>query len=159
MLDLEKYRRELNNIFSENSVSIAYIFGSAAKDAIGPDSDIDVAVLFSENAPKEEFFERELNISHQMSLLLKKETDVVNLATVNSPVLKHNAVFEGKIIFVKDQEIQFELERKTRQEFEDTKYLREINSKIMRRQLQEGTFGKAPLSPQAEKIMARHAHK
>lgn len=142
----QEQKQELNKIFQENDVCLAYLFGSAAKGEPGPMSDLDFAVLFSSKVPAKKYFKAELNIAGQIGSLFKiNRVDVVNLATVNNPLLKHNAVFGGEAVFSTDQKIKFSVERKTLIEYEDTKRLRETAYSILRRQIKDGVFGTAKL--------------
>jgi len=152
-------QKQLNQILEENRVILAYIFGSVAKEKVRPLSDFDIAIVFSKKVAKEMYFNRELKIAAKIGRLLKiNRVDVVNLETINSPLLKYNAVFGSKPILVKDQKFRFNLERKIMQEYEDTKYLREIQYYYLKKHIQNGTFGKAPLSPKQEKIIANYVH-
>ena len=72
--------------------------------------------------------------------------DLVNLERASNPVLKHNIVFLGKVIFASDFKKSFEFQRKTLREYEDTKHLRNTQSVIMRKHIQEGTFGRPMIS-------------
>ena len=142
----QNQKDELNKIFRENDVCLAYLFGSAAKGEPGPLSDLDFAILFSKDAPQEKYFKAELNIAGEIGSLFKiNRVDVINLATVNNPLLKHNAVFGGEVIFSTDQKIKFAVERKIMMEYEDTKQLRETAYSILRRQIKDGRFGTAKL--------------
>jgi hypothetical protein len=73
-----------------------------------------------------------------------ERVDVVNLATSDDPLLNYNAVFQGNLIFEKDEGLRFELERKVMQEYEDTKHLRETQAELLKQRIREGTFGKVP---------------
>lgn len=135
---------QLNKIFEDNGVVLAYIFGSFARGTVSPLSDFDVAILFSKEVDITEYFDRELKIAGEIGRVMKIDrVDVINLATVRNPLLKYNAVFEGKTIFVKDPNIRFITEQITRQEYEDTEYLRETSYKILNSHIKEGTFGTA----------------
>lgn len=158
---MKKVKKEkLNKIFEENDVVLAYLFGSAAKGQTGPLSDIDIAVLFSEKVKEEDYFDKKLHLAGEIGSLFKtNRVDVINLKTVRSPLLKHNAVFEGQAIFVKDKELQFEIETKIMKEYEDTKHLRKVAYEILERHVREGTFGKAPFSPKQERYFAKHGRR
>lgn len=143
----QKQQRQLNKILKENNIVLAYIFGSFTQDKTGPLSDLDIAILFSKEVSENEYFNRELKLSSRMGSLFKiNRVDVINLKTVNSPLLKHNAVFEGKIIFGENSKNRFELEKRIMQEYEDTKHLRSIQNKIMNEQIRIGAFGKPQIS-------------
>lgn len=140
---------KLKKIFEENGVCLAYIFGSAARKELkelGPLSDIDFAILFDKSVPEREYFEKGLHIAGEIGSLFKiNRVDVINLKTVNHPLLAHNAVFGGRPIFVKDPKIRFALERKIMHEHEDTEYLRSVQSHYLYKHIKEGTFGKPSL--------------
>jgi predicted nucleotidyltransferase len=136
-------QKKLNEIFKENQVVFAYLFGSAAQGKTGPLSDIDMAILFSEKIRKEDYFNKELRLATEIGKLFKIDrVDIINLETTRSPLLKQRAVLKGKPIFVADKKKKFALERKILQEYENTKHLRKVQNEIMRRQIKEGTFGK-----------------
>jgi len=141
----QKQQEQLNKIFVKNQVILAYIFGSAAKKELkdlGPLSDMDFAILFDKKVPEKEYFNKELRIASEIDGVFHVDrTDVINLKTVNHPLLKHNAVFDGRPIFIKDIKIRLDLEIKIMQEYEDTNYLRKTTSKIILRQIKDGTFG------------------
>lgn len=139
---------------------MAYVFGSFARDAVGPLSDFDIAVLFSKKISAEDCLNHQLELVTEVGGIVNiSRVDVINLETVESPVLKHKAVFESVPILVKDSGIKFSVEKQTMQGYEDTKYLRETNYRIMTRQIKDGTFGKAPFSPRQEKLIAQYAHR
>lgn len=138
---------ELNDIFMENNVSLAYLFGSVAKDKAGPLSDIDFAVVFNSDVSKDEQFEKELKLAGELGRFFETDKiDLVNFERASSPVLKHNIVFLGKVIFAGDVKKRFEIQRKTLCEYEDTKHLRSTQYAIMRKHIQEGTFGRPMIS-------------
>ena len=151
---------KLNEIFKENQVTLAYLFGSAARGKMTPLSDIDIAVLFSDEVKKDDYFDKILCLAHEIGKVLEIDrVDVINLGTVTSPLLKHNAVFGGKLIFGEDTKLQFELESGIMKEYEDTKYLREVQSYYSHKHIKEGTFGKGRLSSKQEKYLYKHVHR
>ena len=146
-MKFKRNREKLNKIFSQNHVILAYVFGSCARGKQGPLSDIDIAVLFSEELPKKDHFDKELNLALEIGDLFKVDrVDIINLKTVNDPLLKHSAVFKGKAIFVKDKKLKFRLESQIMKAYEDTKYLREVAYKILAEHVRKGTFGKPLIS-------------
>jgi predicted nucleotidyltransferase len=143
----KQQKEKLNKIFKETHVILAYLFGSAARGRMGPLSDVDIAILFSEKVKKDDYFDRELHLATEIGKLFKIDrVDIVNLETTRSPLLKQRAVLRGTPIFIANPKRKFEIERKILQEYEDTKYLREVQNKIMEKQIKEGTFGKPPIS-------------
>ncbi len=138
----EKHQKKLNKIFKENQVALAYLFGSAARGKMTPLSDIDVAVLFSDKVKEEEYFDKALRLAHEIGNVFEIDrVDVINLKTATSPLLKHNAVFKGKLIYGKDRKKQFELESGIMKEYEDTEHLRAVQSYYLHKHIKEGAFG------------------
>lgn len=149
---------QLYVIFQEHNVILAYVFGSVARGAESPLSDIDIAVLFDKRVSMELQAEQEFSLVSSISRVLKREhVDMVNLGRVRSPVLKHRAVFFGCPIFVADEHLRVRFEKRVLEEYEDTKHLRHIAYTIMRRHAKEHTFGKAPLSLREKYIIKKHA--
>jgi len=137
---------QIKKLLQKQGVILAYIFGSFAKDKAGPLSDFDIAVLFSEKVPPQEYFDKELEIAGEIRRILEiNRVDVVNLATTNNPLLKHNVVFKGRPILIKDSKARFVLEKKIMQEYEDTEHLRMVQYYYLKKHIKEGAFGRAPI--------------
>ncbi len=154
---IEKYQKQLNKIFKENQVVLAYLFGSAARGKMTPLSDIDFAVVFSDKVKEKDYFKKELHLAYKIGNVFKiKRVDIVNLKTAKSPLLKHNAVFKGNLICGKDRKLQFQLENGIMKEYEDTEHLRAVQDYYLHKHIKQGTFGKAPLSPKQEKYLLKH---
>lgn len=154
---LEKHQKQLNKIFKENQVVLAYLFGSAARGKMTPLSDIDFAVVFSNKVKPKDYFKKELHLAHEIGNVFKIDrVDIINLKTVRSPLLKHNAVFRGKLIFGKYGKKQLESESGIMKEYEDTKHLRAVQDYYLYKHIKAGTFGRTPLSPKQEKYLLKH---
>lgn len=141
-MDISDKQTQLNKIFKEKNVILAYIFGSAAKGKEGFLSDLDVAVFFDYKVAEKDYLNKELDIKYEIGKLSAiKRVDVITLNKINNPLLMYNIVLCGRPIFVKDQRLKAILERKALREYEDTAYLRNVSYQIMRRQIKEGIFG------------------
>lgn len=128
---------------------LGYLFGSAARGAMGPRSDIDVAVLFDEKINIEEQSKNREMIRDKIISNFKVEyADVINLNQQTNPVLRYDAVLEGEAILVKDLSIKARLARAVLREFEDTRHLRETSYRILREQIKSGQFGRASIYSQ-----------
>lgn len=100
MIDIEK----LKDIFKDYPyIASAYLFGSQASGKIGPMSDVDIAVLLKDNAPKG----REL--IHKMDYLAYKTQEAfqvkeVDLIELNRQglIFVHNVLKTGKLIYDSD---------------------------------------------------------
>jgi len=142
----KKHQKKLDKIFKENHVALAYLFGSAASGKMTPLSDVDVAVLFLNKVKEEEYFDKALRLASEIRNVFEIDrVDVINLKTNTSPLLKHNAVFKGKLIFGKDRKKQFELESGIMKEHEDTEHLRAVQSYYLHKHIKEGAFGRGRL--------------
>lgn len=158
-MNLEKYQKELNKTFKRNQVVLAYLFGSRARGTAAPRSDIDIAVLFSDKVKQDDYFDKRIELASEIDKALRTyKTEVICLQEA-PPLLKHEAVFRGKAIFVKDRNLQFKVETRIMQEYEDTKYLRTTSYRILEEQIKKGTFGKGLLSPIEEKYLSQHVNK
>jgi len=144
---IKKHQKKLEKIFKKEGVVLAYLFGSAAKERMGPSSDIDVAVLFSKKVKRGDYFDKRLKLASKIDEALKAyKTEVICLNEV-PPLLKHQAVFFGIPIFISDSRTKQDFEFRVLQEYEDFDYHLQTTYKIMRKQIYEGTFGKPLISP------------
>ncbi len=65
-------------------IQLAFVFGSAARDALRPDSDVDVAVLAASRLSPE----ARLELMAELSLAVKREIDLVDLSTAWGLILR-----------------------------------------------------------------------
>ena len=140
---------KLNKIFfTQHKVVLAYAFGSFVRGKFGSLSDLDIAVLFSKDIDPKDYFRKEFFLSLEIEKITGVEADIINLAKPISPLLKHNAIFNGRLIFARDKKIRFSEEFSVRKEFEDTIFLRKNQSNLMVKRIKDGTFGKAGIASQ-----------
>ena len=142
----EQQKEKLNKIFKENQVILAYLFGSAAREKMGPLSDIDIAVLFLDKVKKEDYFDKRLKLASEIDRVLGVYKTEVICLNESPPLLKHRAVFYGVPIFISDLKLKRVFELRILQEYEDFKYHLETSFKIMERQIKEGAFGNPLIS-------------
>ncbi|MFH1187414.1 MAG: nucleotidyltransferase domain-containing protein [bacterium] len=86
------------------NVVFGYIFGSVAKGTAGPLSDLDVAI-FVDSADKKEQEKIRENIRENLEekLNLADKVDVVILNEEIPPLLESQVVYNGELIFSKDE--------------------------------------------------------
>ena len=107
----------LRKIFkSEEKISVAYLFGSHAKKLNTPVSDIDIAVLLSET-PKN-LFEYYLYLVNKLSGIVGDDLDLIILNTA-SPMLKHQIIKYGKIIYTRNEKERIMFESRAESEYLD----------------------------------------
>lgn len=170
-MDIKKYREKLNavrnqkflngvnKIFKKNQVGLAYLFGSQARGTMGPLSDIDIAVLFAKKVKKDNYFDKRIKIASEIDRILKTyKTEVICLNEA-TPFLKHRVVYRGVPIYVSNLKLQRNFELQVLQEYEDFNYHLETSFKIMERQIKEGLFGKAPLSPKEKRYFSKYVNR
>lgn len=147
MKPLEQTKEDIADVLRNHGVVLGYVFGSYAQGKTTPLSDVDVAIVFGKDVPRSEYFKRELAIASNVGRLLSIDrVDVVNVATVADPLIRHRAVFLGIPVLVDSSQHRYQLERDILQEYEDTQYLRENVFRLMRGRLQDGTFGAAGMA-------------
>lgn len=117
----QKIQEEIINIVSQYlahqpDITTAYIFGSLARGRFRPESDIDIAVLFSPNiTDKLERFERRLELEIALQEKLHRPVQVIDL--MEAPLLlQHQVRKYGKLILEKDhrQRVCFEVNSRRR---------------------------------------------
>ena len=110
MNDQENIITCLKNFFDKMSrrygVEMVFLYGSWAKGFPRPDSDLDVAVLFSESSlSEEEYFSQICDISLRLSELLNLEVNVIQIhESFDKPMLYYNAIVLGVPIYVRSHE-------------------------------------------------------
>lgn len=132
-------KQQLNTLMNKHNVAIAYLFGSQAHGTAGQESDTDIAVLFTDDADKNsDYLEKNSALYNELRKIFKKEVDLVDLSETHSPLLRHRAIFRGQLLHCEDSKLRFQFEQRVLQEYEDTRYLRAMQSRIMRQQILAG---------------------
>jgi predicted nucleotidyltransferase len=95
--DIEKKLAEA--LSGEPAVATCYLFGSSLSPTFGPESDVDVALLyFSDLAPRAlDVFD----LKHRLSLALRRDVDIVVL-NMASPVISMQVLRKGKKLVERD---------------------------------------------------------
>lgn len=82
------------SILKEYKPSVIYLFGSAGRNELREDSDIDIAFLTEEDLDEYDVFMK----AQDLADILKKDVDLINLKKA-STVFKAQVVGTGKIIY------------------------------------------------------------
>lgn len=130
MKQLDSHHHEdLAKIFGyDERIIVAYLFGSKARGSHTPESDTDIAVLLSE-AP-EEMLEYYLDLADRISKAMVESVDLVILNNA-SPILKHQVIKHGKLLYSRDLTSRVEFEAKSEKEYLDFKRRRERYDKAL----------------------------
>ncbi len=134
-------RRLKDHLYAREDVIVAYIFGSYASESPTPLSDIDVAVLLSGSSTAKEHGLIKLDIINSLIELLcfdKIDLVVLNVAT---PLLAHEIIKKGMLLFSKDEMATAEYRAKATRQYLDTIYLRRIQDRILHEKIRSGDFG------------------
>jgi predicted nucleotidyltransferase len=97
MIDLVK--NKLNAIVAackKHHVESIALFGSAAKNAMNEDSDIDFLVEFSDDIDVLDYADNYFSLLDQLQEILNREVDLVSAKSLKNPVLKEE-IYESKI--------------------------------------------------------------
>lgn len=97
---------KLRSIFKDYPyIASAYLFGSQARGKAGPMSDVDIAILIKDNAPKgRELIHEEDYLSYKIAKLLGvREVNLIDLKS-QGLIFQHNVLRTGKLIYDADPE-------------------------------------------------------
>ena len=147
MIDLESRTALIENIktffLPRKEIVLAYLYGSFAKGASHPHSDVDVAILLDESISVERYpygYRSEL-IADLMKLLRTNRIDLVVMNNA-SPFLKFQVVRYGLLILARSEAERIDFHVKTIAKYNDIKPLLDIQHKYLSDRLKSGTFGK-----------------
>jgi len=117
---------KLKRALKKEGVVLCYIFGSFARGEEHRESDVDIAVLFEKLVKKEDFLEKEGKLIAVFSDIFKgREINLINLATA-SPLLKQNAILEGRLIYAKNKEERILFQVSALHQYEEYRHLSDI---------------------------------
>jgi predicted nucleotidyltransferase len=121
----EEIIKHLKLFFEKNTdrygLEMAFLYGSWAKGIPRPDSDIDLAVVFSsEPSTDDESYERITDISLFLSTELKKEVNIIQIyEDFRKPMLYYNAIVLGLPVFIKNFDRYVSLKNEALYQMED----------------------------------------
>ncbi|SHJ54540.1 type VII toxin-antitoxin system MntA family adenylyltransferase antitoxin [Paramaledivibacter caminithermalis] len=122
-----KLKPKLNRIVSFYNIKLMYVFGSYAKDKNNKNSDLDIAVLLE----KEYNPIVKLNIIGDLVEIFKRDDiDLVILNDAN-PVLRHQIIKHGKILYEDSEETKVNFEVKVLKEYMDMEHFRKTQMKYI----------------------------
>ena len=86
MLDIETIKPEIGALRKKLKVKRLDIFGSAAGDNFGPDSDVDVLIQFERGS--DGIFDRYFELKERLEDILGRTVDVVVESAITNPYFK-----------------------------------------------------------------------
>jgi len=128
-MDIEEHREQLEQLFSTHGVVLAYLFGSQAEGHAGPLSDVDIAVLLEPQVDREQWFQVQLDLTGELMDLFHR--DDVDVAVLNqaTPVLAHEVVRFGQVLYEASLSARVDFEIATLQRYTDTEPLRRLQDR------------------------------
>lgn len=114
---------------ANESILLAYVFGSVGRGSPSSQSDVDVAVL----ARTELRIDELARLSEELgrALAFSRRVDIVDLRAA-SPVLAAEIVRDGERVVERDPLVRFDFETDSIRRFEDTRALRRIQHDLLR---------------------------
>jgi predicted nucleotidyltransferase len=102
------------------SLEAVFLFGSFAHGFEKTASDIDIAIVFSNDKKRGDIFQVLTNLSHELSILSSKNVDVIWIdKDFSKPMLFYNAIVHGVPLFISDKEKYISLILRAIEEMED----------------------------------------
>ncbi|WP_461207152.1 type VII toxin-antitoxin system MntA family adenylyltransferase antitoxin [Clostridium sp. DL1XJH146] len=106
-------------------IKLIYIFGSYAKGNNNSNSDLDIAILLDRDFNP---LDKLSLISEFTSIFKRDDIDLVILNSAN-PVLRHQVIKHGKIVYVEDENIKVNFEVRVLKEYMDMEPFRRVQTK------------------------------
>lgn len=121
-----------------DDVIAAYIFGSTVKNKVREDSDLDLAILFSENIDPYRRFQRKLQITNDLEAIILDIVDVVDLRSADRYFV-HQVMKNRMLFFESDLQERVAFEVKHRKYYFDflplyRDYHRQSRKRLMERE-------------------------
>jgi len=119
---IEKY------LASQDSIDVAYLFGSQSKKMANTLSDVDIAILFSENVKVDKRFNEKLKIMGDLGTLLKTNNiDIVDLNSADT-MLQFSAIESRDILINKNNLARVIFESTVMTRYQDYRYYLTMNT-------------------------------
>ncbi len=98
MFDIEPLKPAISRLCSRLQVKRLDIFGSAATDRFGPNSDVDVLVVFEQNG--DGLFNRYFDLKEGLERILDRNVDLITARSVKNPYFKQQIEQTRKNVYV-----------------------------------------------------------
>ena len=137
----EIINRIKNYLYSRDEAIAGYIFGSYSSGKVRPKSDIDIAVLLSDTVDSKDYGHIKLSIINDLIELLSLDRIDVVVLNVASPLLSHEIIKKGRLLFSKDEARRINYTANATIYYLDTIYLRRVQDRILHEKIRSGNFG------------------
>jgi hypothetical protein len=125
-----------NVLGADGRVALGYLFGSQAASTSGPESDVDVGVVFREDTDVDRAHGELMD-----ALVRALATDRVDLVVLNqaSPPLRYRVIRDGMLVHSVDERVRVRFETDTVMRYLDFKPLRDRAFRWAREAILKGT--------------------
>jgi len=128
--DLEPLKKEIVQICKKNSVALAYLLGSQAKNKTTLLSDIDIAVLFDKTVSPKKYSNSQVKLTNIFMGLFETNDIDISILNISTPLFKFNAI-SGKLLYAASSKDKIHFEVAARKECFDTQKIRSAQYKAL----------------------------
>lgn len=140
--DIRPFLPELQRLFREHQVTLAYLFGSQATGKAGPLSDVDIAVLFADGLSSSTRFHLRCRlIAELMGVFRRNDVEVVDLAEA-SPLLRNQVRRYGQLLYCQDDRQRVRFQTEALRDYLDTRPIRQVQQYYLIKKIREGAYGR-----------------
>ncbi|BDR66051.1 type VII toxin-antitoxin system MntA family adenylyltransferase antitoxin [Clostridium tetani] len=127
----------IEKLVEDYGIKLLYIFGSYAKGKNNKNSDLDIAVLLDENYNPMD----KLRLIGDLTLIFKR--DDIDLVILNSasPVLRHQIIKYGKLVYMEREETKVFFEVKVLNVYMDMEPFRRTQMKYINEWIEKNSRG------------------
>lgn len=111
---------KLSEFINQYGIKLIYIFGSYAKGTSNEKSDVDIAVLLEDNYNPLD----KINLLGEFCDALKRDDIDFVILNSSNPILKHQVIKYGKLIYMEDEIIKVIFESRVQKEYMDMEHFR-----------------------------------
>lgn len=134
----QKSVEKLRGVFAkETDVLAVFVFGSSVTNRVRKNSDLDLAIVVSPGAKKDEFYFLEKLKDIDLGDLHISVVDLQN----SSPFLLQQIVKTGLPVYQRSEQDLAIFRAQTASRYYDTAYLREVQRFYLTKRLEEGKYG------------------
>lgn len=121
-------------------INCLYLFGSRAKGAVKPLSDIDIGVILNKNVSRSKATDFKLELLSKAAEILG--TDEIDLIVLNEapPDLTFNILRDGKILFCRSRKDFFDFREAAISNYLDSRHLRDETSFHLNERIKKGRY-------------------
>ena len=123
--------KDFKNQLLKEGVILVYLYGSEARGDAKLESDVDIAVLLNNKIKKNTYLKKTLKLSSLFNIIYPSKEIGILILNQAPPLLKQNAIVEGKELFVNDKMGKILFENKALHEYEDSRRLRKIYNEFL----------------------------